>query len=103
MDTIDERVALNEALYRDVNENIRNFAVDGRHEDAHYICECGSLECEERIALPMDVYLSIRQTELDFFVKPGHEIPKTEAVVARHPAYVVVRKPAEARSTWESS
>lgn len=97
MDAIDERVARNEVLYRDVNDNIRKSAIDGRHEDAHFICECGSSDCEERIALPMDAYRSIRKSELHFFVKPGHEIPRAEAVLERHPTYVVVRKPEEAR------
>ncbi len=97
MDTIEERIALNEALFRDVNENIRRSAVDGRHEDAHFICECGSPGCEERIALPMDAYHSIRAREMHFFVKPGHEIPEVETVVERHGDYYVVEKPEQAR------
>lgn len=101
MDAIKERIALNESLFRDVNENIRTSAVDGRHEDAHFICECGSSGCEERIALPMDAYRSIRQDDLHFFVKPGHEIPAAEIVVERHDGYVVVKKPQEARPIVE--
>ena len=97
MDPIAERIALNEALFRDVNENIRQSAIEGRHDDAHFICECGSPGCEERIALPVDAYCSIRKSELHFFVKPGHEIPTAEAVVERHGDYFVVEKPEEAR------
>ena len=102
MDTIDARIALNEALYRDVNENIRKAATDGRHADAHFICECGDPGCEDRIALPMDAYHSIRESELHFFVKPGHEMPRAESVVERHKDYLVVRKPEEARPVLES-
>ena len=102
MDTIEERIAVNEVLFRDVNENIRKSATDGRHEDAHFICECGNPGCEERIALPMDAYRSIRQDELHFFVKPGHEIPLAETVVERQQGYLVVRKPEEARPLVEN-
>jgi hypothetical protein len=98
MDTIDSRIAQNEVLYRDVNENIRKTSTDGRHEDAHFVCECGDISCEERIALPMDAYTSIRESDLHFFVKPGHEIPRAEEVIARHPNYVVVKKPEDVRS-----
>lgn len=102
MEAIEERIALNEALFRDVNENIRKSAVDGRHEDAHFICECGSPGCEERIALPMDAYRSIRRSELHFFVKPGHEIPKAEVVIERRGDYLIVEKPEEARPVLEA-
>lgn len=102
MEAIEERIALNEALFRDVNENIRKSATDGRYEDAHFICECGGAGCEERIALPMEAYHSIRGSELQFFVKPGHEIPKAEGVVERHRDYLVVEKPEEARPVLEA-
>ena len=102
MDAIEERIAVNEALFRDVNENIRKSATDGRYEDAHFICECGNPACEERIALPMDAYRSIRKDELHFFVKPGHEIPLAETVVERQHGYLVVRKPEEARPLVEN-
>ena len=101
MDAIDERIALNEALFRDVNENIRKSATSGRHDDAHFICECGSADCEERIALPTDAYRAIRESEMHFFVKPGHEIPRAEEVVERHAEYCVVRKPEEVRPLLE--
>lgn len=42
--------------------------------------------------LPLD-----RESELHFFVKPGHEIPKAESVLERHGDYYVVAKPEEAR------
>lgn len=101
MDATERRVALNEALYRDVNENIREATRSGGHEDAHFVCECGDPHCEERVALPMDVYQSIRRDALHFFVKPGHEIPRVEAVVERHSDYFVVLKSEETRPLLE--
>ena len=101
MDQIAERVALNEALFRDVNKNIAKVSSHGRHENAHFICECGETSCEERIVLTAAEYHAVRADELRFFVKPGHEIPHTERVVERFERYLVVEKPPEARPLLE--
>lgn len=98
MEPIVERVAVNESLFRDVNKNIHRASADGRHPEAHFICECGERSCEEKIVLRIDTYESIRQNPMHFFVKPGHEIPHVESVIDRHDHYVVIEKPAEARS-----
>lgn len=95
MDSIAERIALNEALFREVNENILKASNDGRHPDAQFVCECGERNCEERVTLTVDQYRRARADELHFFCKPGHEIPLTEEVVERHDRYVVVEKPPE--------
>lgn len=97
MDPVAERVALNEALFREVNENILKAADDGRHPDAQFVCECGERNCEERVTLTMREYQAVRSNELHFFCKPGHEIPLTEEVIERYERYVVVEKPPEVR------
>ena len=97
MEAIAQRVAVNESLFRDVNKNIHRASADGRHPEAHFICECGERSCEEKIALPVDVYEAIRRNPMRFFVKPGHEIPHVEAVIERHDRYVVIEKPPETR------
>jgi predicted NBD/HSP70 family sugar kinase len=101
VDPIEERIALNEALFREVNENIRKAAGQGRHDDAHFICECGESTCEERIALRTAVYRSIRENPLHFFVKPGHEIPAAETVLERHDGFFVIEKPPAALDILE--
>ncbi len=101
MDAIDERIALNETLFRDVNENIRKGASDGRHQDAHFVCECGESGCEERVPITLDAYRAVRDHRLHFLVKPGHEIPRAETVVERHSRYVVVEKPPETEPVLE--
>lgn len=93
MERIEQRVAVNESLFRDVNKNIHRASADGRHPEAHFICECGERSCEEKIPLRIDTYENIRKNDLHFFVKPGHEIPHTEAVIERHDRYLVVEKP----------
>lgn len=101
MDPISERIALNEALFRDVNENIRAAAIDGRYDDAHFVCECGATNCEERVALPLEAYCEVREHKRHFFVKPGHEIPMAETVVERHERYLIIEKPPEAEPVLE--
>lgn len=96
MDQIEQRVAVNESLFRDVNKNIHRASADGRHPEAHFICECGERACEEKIPLPMETYEAIRQNDLHFFVRPGHEIPYAERVLERHDRYLVIEKPAKA-------
>ena len=96
MDQIDERIALNEALFKDVNKNILKTSAEGRYEEAHFICECGEISCEAKISLPVETYRAIRQNKLHFFVKPGHEIPKAETVLERHESYCLIEKPPEA-------
>ncbi len=96
MDPMAKRVAVNESLFRDVNKNIHRASTDGRHEEAHFICECGERACEEKIPMSIEAYEAVRKNPLRFLVKPGHEIPATEAVIERHERYVVIEKPPEA-------
>ena len=96
MDQISERIALNEALFKEVNRNILKTSAEGRYEEAHFICECGELNCEAKISLPVETYRRIRQEKRLFFVKPGHEIPKAERVLEHHESYSLVQKPLEA-------
>lgn len=97
MDPIEQRVAVNESLFRDVNKNIHRSSADGRHDEAQFICECGERTCEEKVPMAIDTYEAIRGNPLRFFVRPGHETPYAETVIDRHEAYVVVEKPPEAR------
>lgn len=101
MDPIAERIALNEGLFREVNENIRAAATDGRYDAAHFVCECGASNCEERVAMTLDAYCAVRDHKRHFFVKPGHEIPMAETVVERHDRYLVIEKPPEAEAVLE--
>lgn len=95
VDAITARIALNESLFKEVNRNILKTSAEGRYEEAHFICECGERSCEAKIALPVEVYREIRQNKRQFFVKPGHEMPKAERVIERHESYSLIEKPAE--------
>lgn len=87
------RVGLNEALFRDVNERMKEmnetFATfSGTME---IVCECGASDCLERITIPPDDYERLRADSTTFAVVPGHETSNVEVVVQRG-EYDVIRK-----------
>jgi hypothetical protein len=104
VDTRQQRVAKNESLFREVNERIKDvnlvMAVD---EPADFLCECGSEDCTEPIALTLSDYEDVRRDPTHFAVRPGHVVPDVEHVVATHERYAVVEKssPAAARIAVE--
>jgi hypothetical protein len=92
----DKRVGLNEAIFRQVNEQIKNLDDELGSDDGEItvICECGDAECTERIGLPLDIYERVRSDSLLYVIAPGHEFPEIESVVERSSGYEVVRKQA---------
>jgi hypothetical protein len=91
-----ERLARNEALFRQVNETIAELSGtwdDAATADHAFVCECADLDCREQIALTLDEYRHLRSRTDCFAVKPGHEMgPALERVVGRHCEYVIVEK-----------
>jgi hypothetical protein len=88
------RIGENEALYRHVNEHIEGInqafgTISGVFE---VICECGSLECNDQIAVPREQYEEVRENAARFIIKPGHEFPEAEHIVERNDRYFVVHK-----------
>ena len=87
-----ERIAKTEALFRNVNEEIRN--ATGRFEADHgeFICECGDPACTQHIELPLDEYEEIRQDATRFVVRPGHVKGPVERIVDQRRSYTVIEK-----------
>lgn len=92
----DERLAGNEALFREVNERVAELAShffdNDTHEAIDFICECVRAECTELIPMTVAEYEAIRTESTRFAVVPGHEDPEIESIIERHPAYLVVKK-----------
>lgn len=91
------RIARNEALFREVNERVKelNEAFDALAQNAEWICECGNTECLEPIQMTHEEYEAVRARGGDcFFVRPdeAHVVRDVEAVLERHERYWVVRK-----------
>jgi hypothetical protein len=90
-----ERIGRNEALFRQVNERVRDVSqafatVDPTPVD--FVCECGNQDCTEPISLRLDEYEAVRAEPTRFFVIPSHLLPEVERVVEDRGSYVVVEK-----------
>jgi hypothetical protein len=107
MDNAQRRKAANEAVFRQVNEQIdelqRRFStvMDGA---LHIVCECDRVLCADPLEVDVEVYERVRRDAACFFVSPGHEDPSVETVVEDGPSYVIVRKrPGEPRQIAEDT
>jgi hypothetical protein len=89
----EERLAINEATFRKVNEGIEAGSDDSRMVLA---CECGRLGCNRMLQLSRDEYEAVRAHPRRFFVLASHELLEVERVVERHDDYLVVEKVGEA-------
>ena len=86
-----ERLAINEALFRNVNEGIRA----GQQEPGATLairCECGMLGCNRLFEVPSGVYESVRADPRRFLLLAGHDVPEVEAIVEHHEGFDVVEK-----------
>ena len=89
-DRIAERVAQNQATFRDANERIEAAAKGMTHlERVPFICECPHQDCTELTHLTLDEYEAVRAGERRFLVVPGHEVCEAEGVTV---ATIVDRK-----------
>ena len=94
MDERERRIGLNEATFREVNERLGalNEAFSVVVDTMVAVCECGDPSCIERIRVDPGDYERMRQDPLLFIVRPGHESPDVETVVAARGEYHVIRK-----------
>ena len=96
-ETLDEpterKLALNQVLFREVNEQIRSLSGRfGPEERLELVCECSQGSCMSPLEIPLPLYEEVRRTPTRFFVAPGHEIPEIECVVKATSVYNVVEK-----------
>jgi hypothetical protein len=86
------RNALNQALFREVNERIRGIAEDDRSSrELAIICECGNTGCAAALTITVGAYEAVRSNPVLFVVAPEHDDPTVESVIAAHGDYVIVR------------
>lgn len=87
----DERLARNEAFFRDLNERL----VEGTPNavpDLVVVCECADEDCAQRLTLRQGEYEKIRADAKHFVVAHGHADLRIEEVVDRTDRFEVVRK-----------
>jgi hypothetical protein len=88
------RVGLNEAIFRQVNEQIeslnQSFGSDVRTMTA--ICECADGDCTERLQVRVSEYEKVRADPRRYIVVSGHVLPEFETVVDNRDGYDIVEK-----------
>jgi hypothetical protein len=100
---VDDRIARNEAIFRDVNEALKQGRWPGEQSSIAFRCECARLGCSRLIELAAEEYEHVRTRARWFLVAAGHELSEDETVVETHHAYVVVEKLGEAGLVAEAT
>jgi hypothetical protein len=91
VDSRQQRVARNEALFRRVNERIEeiNETLAG---ESDFLCECGSDDCTAPVSLTLSEYEQVRSNPTHFLIAHGHDVVDVERVVRKTDRYAVVEK-----------
>ena len=89
MDDRARRVAANEAVARQVNEELTPLQVT---DSLALLCECGSRECHATLEVSRSEYEEVRANPTRFLVVIGHDLPDVESVVSTRGEHVVVEK-----------
>jgi hypothetical protein len=87
-----ERLARNQALFREVNERLLELS-DGFQDGAmQFVCECSQDDCTLTITLSHDEYESVRAHSTFFVIATGHEILEVEKVIDSRNGWTIVQK-----------
>ena len=92
---MEERIARNNATFRDANENIGAtagaYSIDS---PVPFICECADARCSEIVRLTLEQYEEVRADSRHFLNVPGHQdaAKGVAEVVAERDGYVIVEK-----------
>src|SRR4051812_49054004 len=104
---VEERIAKNEAMFRDANQKLMAFAAsDTTFEDAPipFICECADPTCDRLILLDLNRYSEVRRNPRWFVTAPGHEHAALGAssVVQEYDNYLIIEKKGRAGEVAEA-
>ena len=93
-DVLAERIARNDATFREANERINRSAQEyGIRGRIPFLCECADASCTEVVPMTAEEYERVRSDGRDFLNAPGHDAASGAAgeVIVREPRYTVVR------------
>jgi hypothetical protein len=101
MATTGDRVGRNEAVFREVNERIKElseqFHVVEPSGIVEFVCECSAETCRQMVEASLDEYEHVRTDPAHFLIVPGHIWrPECEHEVLRTDRYAVVEKRGDA-------
>lgn len=103
--TTAERVARNDAIFRDANERIRDAAREYAVTEAvPFICECAAATCTEIVRLQLPEYEAVRADPVCFINAPGHHTSAQgwAEVVEHRDGYDLVKKVGQAAALVEA-
>jgi len=81
----------NQALFREVNEQISKLSLGGSGlAELVVLCECSRNECSEPLTVSSTEYEAVRRFPTRFVLKPGHETVGHERVVEVQAEFVIV-------------
>jgi hypothetical protein len=93
MDEREARVARNESISREINEQLEDAqASAGSETFLRLVCECGQQQCDQLLALTVHEYEEIRDDPRRFAVARDHVLPDVELVVRETERFTVVEK-----------
>jgi len=91
-----ERVARNDALFRESNEKIADVAesIETDLPRVPFICECADRACTQIVRMTLEEYEEVRSDPRTFVNVPGHQVAAQGAgvVVEERERYNIVRK-----------
>jgi hypothetical protein len=102
---MEERIARNQATFREANERIGAAAgVYAFELPVPFICECADPTCAEIVQLALSQYEEVRADSRYFLNVPGHQTAAqgATAVVAEREGYVISEKTGHAGEIVES-
>jgi hypothetical protein len=93
MDEREARVARNESISREINEELEDAqASAGAPTFLRLVCECGQQQCDRLLALTIPEYEQIRDDPRRFAVAKEHVLPDVELIVRETERFTVVEK-----------
>jgi len=98
-----ERRALNENIFREMNERLERLGEEFGDDTVEFLCECADPACSAALSIPVSVYEAVRDHARRFVLIPGHQREGFERVVEEHPDYLVVEKLGEAGEVAEDT
>jgi hypothetical protein len=87
-----ERLARNQALFREVNERMLEHSEGFSDGSLQFVCECSHVDCTLTVNMNYDEYESVRARSTFFVVASGHEILEIEKIIDHHDGWSIVQK-----------
>jgi hypothetical protein len=89
----EERVARNEAVFRQANEDLRaRIGLEQADQQLPFLCECGDDRCTTVIVVPLETYELARSEPAHFLIATGHRQLASEQVTSRGEGYEIIEK-----------